>query len=161
MQCMNEHDKRLWEVVVAAERQVIEARAALFQKAESRTATLTTALRESDWDQRAALSLIDRLYDNEPELLDPLVEALLSTAGQQEIARIIASCVRREREAATPKLRNVIRAKLDGADAEDYITLAALLKYIGDNEMLAELVQRAKASSDPRIKEAGEDFSLE
>jgi hypothetical protein len=156
---MNENDKKLWEAVVAAEQQVTHARAAFFQKAESRTAALTTALQEFGWNQRAALSFIGHFPDDAPELISPLVEFLLSSDWQIETAGIIREALRRKPEIVTPRLRDVVRARLDGADAEDYGTLAALLDHVGDKEMLTELTQTAKASSNDEIRKVGKEFS--
>lgn len=142
MQCMNEHDKKLWEAVVAAEQQVTKARAAFFQEAESRATALAVAFQEFGWNQRAALSFIGRFPDDAPELISPLVEFLLSSDWEIETAGIIREALRRKPEIVTPKLRDVVRARLDAADAEDYGTLAALLQYIGDNEMLAESLHK-------------------
>lgn len=82
----------------------------------------------------------------------------MSSDWQIETAGIIREALRREPEIVAPKLGDVVRTKLGDADAEDYGTLAALLQYIGDNEMLAEIIQTARASSDNEIRQVGENL---
>src|SRR5439155_11319774 len=71
-------DEELWAAVVAAQRQVVRARADFHQNADSRRDVLAAALRKSGWDRRAALELLPALASDVPVLLDELVDCAMS-----------------------------------------------------------------------------------
>lgn len=162
---MDEDDKKLWEAFVSAEQQVGAARVAFFQKARSRRGVLAAALnvRAPYSHQSAALTFLSALPEDVPGLLDQLVELATIEASTFASKKVIKRGVTSQPEIVTPKLRGIIRSRLADpqTDEIDYRLLAELLRYIHDNEMLAELVQFAKASSDDEIREVGEDFSQE
>jgi len=150
------NDQDLWAAIVAADQHLARARAEFYQHAEARREVLAAALQGSNWDRGAALSLLEVLPDDVPELLDQLVEQATSHRWALASRRAIASG---RREAVTPLLRQIIRKRLETADVDDYRRLAELLRHMNDEEALSALVQKAGSLDDPDMQEVAQDFA--
>jgi hypothetical protein len=148
-------DRDLWAEVVAAERQVVSARAEFYQHAGTRRDTLRAALEGSQWDRKAALSLLESLPEDVPALLDQLVENAMSPQWALAARRAIASG---PHDLVAPALRVIAERRLAGADADDYRRLAELLRHLGDKDALGELLRRASLSGDGDVRDVGRDF---
>lgn len=151
-------DQNLWAAVVAADQQLARSRAEFYQHAEARREVLASALRGSNWDRGAALSFLEVLSDDVPELLDQLVEHATSHRWALAARRAIASG---RREDVTPMLRQIVEVRLATADPDDYRRLAELLRHLNDNVALRALVENAKRRDDPDVQEVARDFSFE
>lgn len=149
-------DDALWAAVIAAEKELGRAHAAFYQQADLRRETLSRALRagSKSWDSFAALDLLDRLSDDVPELLEELVDLAMVDVRALDARRVIA----RRRYVVTQTVRDIVARRLDTADDRDYWRLAELLEHLRDGEGLRSLVERARTSDDPDIREVADHF---
>lgn len=148
-------DQQLWAALIAAEQERARRRAEFYQHARSRTETIARALEGKPWDQGVALAFLAALSDDVPAVLDRLIELSRSHRWGLAARQAIAPAWQSGR---LPELPQKVIARLNRADDDEYRDLAALLKHLQAWEVLRELVKRAMASADPRIREVAEDL---
>ncbi|GIE85766.1 hypothetical protein [Actinoplanes regularis] len=149
-------DQQLWAALVAAEQERAHRRAEFYQHAKSRTGIIAQALNGSRWDQGVALEFLAVLPEDVPAVLDRLIELSLSHGWALAARQAIAPAWRTGRLGELPQK---VMALLDHADEDEYRRLAELLDHIQARDVLRELVNRAKTSADPDIREVAEDFA--
>src|ERR1700722_590294 len=109
-------------------------------------------------DEPAALLLLG-LLDSEyaAALVDELVSASLSHRNALRVRLILGWLPHDQAERTVPLA--VWRQLQKTSDYDAYRRMAELLSHLGLREALSRLSARALASSDPDIREVGEDFS--
>ncbi|GIF24010.1 hypothetical protein BJ973_004622 [Actinoplanes tereljensis] len=151
----DEVDQELWAAVVAAQQQLARARAEFHRHAQSRPEILAGALRGSSWERGAALSFLETLPDDVPELLDVLIDNAMAPGWALAARRAIAAG---RPEAISPLIKKASAERSLNADAEDCRRLAELLEHLGESDCLADLLQAAGRQGDPEYLEIVEDF---
>lgn len=163
---MNNHDKKLWETMIATREAYYRARADFLNQAESRVSFLKTALgkKASHRDIVEALLFLKEFGDDVPELIDELVYWLCSETGYIHAYQILLRKIQVSPELRHPDLLPRLRASIRAALSDDpeiysreYHAFAGLLKAAGDYEMLAELVESAKVYRARLSNESNED----
>lgn len=149
-------DAELWAAVVTAQRALIQAQNAFYNGAELRREVLVSALRSGRRSVEcfAALEVLDRFSDDVPYLVDELVDVVLD----EDHAPYAARALFRRRHAVGPEVREIVLRSLAGAGAYDFRLLSGLLWHLRDDDGLRELVNRARQSDDPEIREVADDF---
>jgi hypothetical protein len=151
-------DQALWAAVVAAQTELAACRAAFYQHARSPGLVLAHALSGPGSERAAALRFLaaSGYVSDHLELLPALIDMAQSHrwAGYARHA-IAATC----RDRLLPALQQLIPPLLETADYDDYRRLAELLAHVQAWQLLADLTQRALASTDPDMREVGEDFT--
>lgn len=149
-------DQRLWEAVVAAERELARRRADFHQQAATRSQVLRSALTGgSSWHQAAALSFLQAVPTDVPDLLEELVALALSHSHARSARRAVEA----SRQQVLPEIDRIVARRLPTADADDFRRYAELLAHLGSWGSLGNLVGLALESRDADIREVGEDFA--
>jgi hypothetical protein len=109
-------------------------------------------------DEQVALMLLSLLDPAFSEaLIDRLVSASLSHRNALRIRWILGRLPRDQAESIVPPA--VWRTLQETGDDDAYRRMAELLWHLGLREALSQLAAQALKSSDPDIREVGEDFS--
>jgi hypothetical protein len=155
----SEDDRKLWADVVAAEKQLVQARFQFNERSHARKEQLREALEgASKSDRRAALAFLEVFPEDVPDLLDRLFDISLSPGWALATRRAIA---RGPAELVTPALRQLVERQLADpeTDADDYRRIAELLDHVNHADTLAHLANTANQSADPEIREVGTDYT--
>jgi hypothetical protein len=95
------------------------------------------------------------------DLVSELLPELLIAGLRSRDALLVRQVVGRlSRNVLQPQLSSVIRHRLPNADDEEFRRMAELLRHLGLEAELQELVAVAKDSDDSNIREVAADFAL-
>lgn len=147
-------DDALWADVVAATRELARVGHEFRQHAQDRPGVLSRALRARSWDTVAALDFLDNLGDDVPRLLDDLIEVTLDD-GYGLKARCV---IDKESYTVGRQVREKVLSRLEAAGSLDVQRLGELLLHLRDQEGLRLLVEQARQSDDPSVREVADDY---
>jgi hypothetical protein len=147
----------LWRALAAAEQEVARHRAE-FNRLEDRTRILSSALATtSKLDRSAAIRFLRSRSEDVSQVLYELVDLCLSIGWLVSAKEPI----RAARSASLlVKLDEVVARILEeNTAAQDYTNIADMLTYVEAWEILAKLLDKARTSDDPEVREVADDFT--
>lgn len=146
-----------WRVLLEAVRSTMQAAARVGNL--DRTA-MTALISKSLGAVETKRSGLQALLMVDPYLTLEVLDQVVAIAAQSHRDALLARQVvgRLDRDTVREQLRSIILNRLGEADDDEYRRLAELLRHIGDASTLDELTARALASTDPKIREVGDDF---
>ncbi|MBW8485801.1 hypothetical protein [Actinomadura parmotrematis] len=145
----------LWNAFVAAKKDYNGHQAAFHQQVRDRTAVLARALDQGGWDRATALAYMAEFGGDTLPLLPRLVELSLSHGLAGDVRAAIAGV---PRDDLLPALEPLVLDRLVAADDDEYRRLAELLDHVRAWDALARLLDRARASGDPRIRDVAAEY---
>jgi hypothetical protein len=148
-------DQELWAAVVEARRELHRVQADFYQNAHDRAEVLRAALAQRGWDQTTALRYLDVFSDDTLTLLPPLVDLAVSDRTHGWACEAIG---RVSLDKLLPRLEPIIAERLATEDWFEYQCIGGLLGRIQAWNLLSDLVRRALSSTDPEVREAGENM---
>lgn len=148
-------DQELWAAVVAARRELNRVQADFYQNAQDPVGVLRDALKHKSWDQTTALRYLDGMVRDTLPLLPELVGLAVSDRTHGWACEAISHI---PLDTLVPALRPIIAERLAGEDWYEYQRLGGLLGQVQAWDSLRDLIARALRSSDPEIREVGENL---
>ena len=148
-----------WAAVVAAEQDLARKRAAFYRSGDIRVEILRKALAGSNWDKKAALSLLSALPADVPALINELVDMALSHDSSREAKTAIAAPGRRSEFIEI--LGQCIVDRLPEATPEDCLQFIDVLINARAWNALAAVLRHVEESDDPDLQAVADDYSSE
>jgi hypothetical protein len=154
---VSREDDQAWLELCLAETAYLEARMAFFRTVADKAAVLRRALSRAD-QRGTALRVLALLDEGETRDLLPEILSIAShvnpdlSAARQVIQQMDPEFLRVH---LPPLIDHLLE---DGGD-EEYQRFAELLQQLGDIPSLKALLSRAKASTDPAIREIADDYA--
>jgi hypothetical protein len=157
---MNQHtiseaDIRLWNDVVEAERKFVSARMKLFKSSTSLVELVREEL-SNPTERTVAINVASLLKPNQLELIFDRLIALASFSHGQT-ANICSLLLSLPHDWVLANIETYAEPLLKDGTYEEYRRLLELYSQI-DSALTRRLAKRASESTDPDVREAGEDF---
>jgi hypothetical protein len=147
----------LWRALAAAEQDVTRLRAEFNRRAD-RTEILARALAKVSIGDRATALEVLRIFPNDvPRLLEELVDLGLSIRWLTYVRELLrAACS----ESLLVKLDEVVAdIMVENTHVQDYNNIANMLAYVEAWGTLAKVLDKARVSADPEVREVADDFT--
>jgi hypothetical protein len=146
-----------WQQALGAVRALLQATSAFQSDYPGTLELLRRALRSPE-EETAALLMLGLLEtDYSAALVDQLVSASLSHRNALRVRQILGRLPHDQAERVVPPA--VWRQLQETGDYDAYRRMAELLSHLGLHGALSQLSDQALKSSDPDIREVGEDFA--
>ncbi|MEV6675195.1 hypothetical protein [Streptomyces sp. NPDC051162] len=145
-----------WHALVSAEKEVARCRAEV-NELPSRAEILAEAMSgRSVWGRSTAMTFLRHFPEDVPRFLELLVDLSLSIGWAQQAWEAILPA---RREIDLSRFTEIVLRHLSDGDAEDYLRLADMLTHVEAWEILGVVIERARESDDPEIRQVADDFT--